>query len=63
MLRLKGRNEIIYNAFLVCLVADCEEEALKLWATETNIIDVCEPHFKQLQSEKYLTWKTFYYQH
>jgi hypothetical protein len=55
MLRLKGRDEIIYNAFLICLVAGCEEEALKLWATETSIIDVCEAHFKQLQSEKYST--------
>jgi hypothetical protein len=51
MLRLKNRNDLIYNAFLVCLVEGCEEEALKLWATETNIIDVCEPHFKQLQAE------------
>lgn len=51
MLRLKGKDEIIYNAFLICLIADCQEEALKLWATETNIIDVCEPHFRQLQVE------------
>jgi hypothetical protein len=51
MLRLKGRDEIIYSAFLICLVADCKEEGMKLWPTETNIIDVCERHFKQLQAE------------
>ena len=51
MLRLKNRNDLIYNAFLICLVEHCEEEALKLWATESNIIDVCESHFRQLQAE------------
>ena len=51
MLRLKGRDAMIYNAFLICLIEDCEEEALKLWSTDTSIIDVCEPHFKQLQME------------
>lgn len=55
MIRLKGRDEIIYNAFLICLVADCKEEALKLWSTDTNIIDVCETHFKYLEAEKYST--------
>jgi hypothetical protein len=51
MLRLKNRNETIYNAFLICLIEGCEEEGMKLWPTETNIIDVCERHFKQLQAE------------
>jgi hypothetical protein len=51
MLKFKDRNEIIYNAFLVCLVQNCQEEALKLWPTETNIVDVCEEHFRQLQLE------------
>lgn len=51
MLKLKNRNELIYNYFLICLISECEEEALKLWATETSIIDVCETHFKQLQTE------------
>ena len=54
MLRLKSRDAILYNAFLVCLVEDCQEEALRLWPTESNIIDVCEPHFKQLQAEAIL---------
>lgn len=51
MLRLKDRNSLIYSAFLICLIEGCEEEALKLWPTESNIIDVCEGHFKQLQAE------------
>ena len=63
MLRLKNRNETIYNAFLICLIEGCEEEGMKLWPTETNIIDVCERHFKQLQAEAIKSWKIFYYQH
>ena len=51
MLKLKNRKDMLYNAFLICLIEECEEEALKLWATETNIIDVCEPHFRQLRAE------------
>jgi hypothetical protein len=53
MLRLKDRNSLIYSAILVCLIEGCKEEALKLWSTETNIIDVCERHFKILESEVY----------
>jgi hypothetical protein len=55
MLKLKNRNDIIYSAKLVCLIDKCDEEALKLWSTDTNIIDICETHFKQLQSERYTT--------
>lgn len=62
MLRLKNRNELIYSAILVCLIEGCEKEASKLWSTETNIIDVCERHFKILESEVYKSWKIFYYQ-
>ncbi len=53
MLRLKDRSAIIYSATLVCLIESCEEEGSKLWSTETNIIDVCEKHFKILESEIY----------
>jgi hypothetical protein len=55
MLKLKDRKSLIYNAFLICLIEECEEEALKLWPTETNIIDVCEKHFKQLDSERFIS--------
>ena len=53
MFRLKNRNALIYSTTLVCLIEDCREEASKLWSTETNIIDVCERHFKILESELY----------
>jgi len=51
MLKFKHPNDMMYSAFFMCLVKDCQEEALKLWPTETNIVDVCEEHFKQLQRE------------
>lgn len=53
MLKIKDRNALIYSAILVCLIEGCEEEGSKLWSTETNIIDVCERHFKILESEVY----------
>ena len=53
MLKLKDKNKMVYSAFMICLIDKCEEEASKLWATETNIIDVCDKHYKQLQSEQY----------
>lgn len=55
MLQIKSREELTYSAYMVCLISKCKEEATKLWATESNIIDVCNEHYKQLESEKYLT--------
>lgn len=52
MIKFKNRKDLTYSSFLICLVEDCQEEALKLWPTETNILDVCDPHFKQLQMEE-----------
>lgn len=53
MLRLKNRQDTIYAAFMVCLVYACEQEATKLWSTESNLIDVCDEHYRQLEAEKY----------
>ncbi len=53
MLRIKGRQDFIYSAFMVCLIEGCNEEAEKLWSTESNIIDVCMPHYKELEAERY----------
>lgn len=55
MIRLKSRDAIIYSAFLVCLIEKCEEEATKLWSTETNVIDVCQKHHDQLMSEAFIS--------
>jgi len=63
MLKLKSREELIYVAYMVCLISKCKEESTKIWATESNIIDVCQEHYKQLKLEQYTTWKILYYQH
>ena len=53
MIKLKNKNKIIYSAFMVCLVDECNNEATHLWSTETNVIDICEKHYKILEAEKY----------
>lgn len=53
MIEFKDRNSMIYSAFLICLVDKCNEEAEKLWSTETNVVDVCLKHYKQLEIERY----------
>jgi len=55
MLQLKTRKELTYAAYMVCLISKCKEEATKIWATESNIIDVCSEHYRQLDSEKFTT--------
>lgn len=55
MIKLKSREEQIYCAFMICLVSECEEEATKFWSTETNLIDVCDKHYKQLEMQRYIT--------
>lgn len=53
MLKLKSKQDIIYSALMVCLIENCQEEATRLWTTESNIIDVCEDHYKELQKEQW----------
>jgi hypothetical protein len=55
MLKLKNRQDIIYTALMVCLVHECNNEATDLWSTESNLIDVCNKHYKILEMEKYST--------
>jgi hypothetical protein len=55
MIKLKTRDEILYNALMICLVSECSKEAEKLWSTETNLIDVCKMHYDMLEAEKYIT--------
>jgi hypothetical protein len=55
MLKLKSRDEMVYFTYNVCLVDQCKEESEKLWSTDSNIIDVCYEHYKQLEAEKYLS--------
>lgn len=55
MLRLKDKTELSVSAILLCNIAKCDEEAEKLWSTETNVIDICQRHYNQLTNEAFLT--------
>lgn len=55
MIRLKGKEEIIYSNYQICLVADCDEEATDLYTTETMIIDVCKDHRLALLAQSFIS--------
>lgn len=55
MIKLKDTNELSLSALLLCHIYNCAEEATKLWSTESNVIDICEQHYKQLTMEQYET--------
>jgi hypothetical protein len=55
MIKLKSKEELWNSALLVCAVFDCEEEATHLFATESNMIDVCEPHRSQLLAQAFIS--------
>lgn len=53
MIKLKNKKEISNINFSICLVKDCQEESTKIWATESNVIDVCDEHHNILKEERY----------
>lgn len=53
MIRFKSREDLAYDAFYSCHVLDCEVEAEKIYATPSNIIDVCLDHHKELMEKGY----------
>jgi hypothetical protein len=53
MIRFKSREDMAYDAFFSCYVLDCEVEASKIYATQSNIIDVCADHHKELMEKDY----------
>jgi hypothetical protein len=55
MLKLKDPKKLIYHAFQICMIDPCDNEAEKLFPTETNVIDVCLKHFEQLQTERWVS--------
>jgi len=55
MIRLKDRKSLIYYTFNVCMVEPCDNTATELWSTESNVIDICNTHYMQLEAEKYKT--------
>jgi hypothetical protein len=53
MIKFKSYEDLAYDAFYSCHVFDCELEAEKIYATESNIIDVCLNHYKELSEKEY----------
>jgi hypothetical protein len=53
MIKFKSYEDLAYDAFYSCHVLDCELEAEKIYATESNIIDVCLNHYKELSEKEY----------
>ena len=48
MITFKSYEDLKHNAFYSCHVLDCKFEAEKLYATETQIRDVCIKHYAEL---------------
>jgi hypothetical protein len=48
MIIFKSHKDMEYNAFYYCNVLGCKLEAEKLYATETQIRDVCINHYAEL---------------
>ena len=55
MLRLKDKSELNLSAVLLCMIDKCNEEGTRLWSTESNVIDICERHYKQLIDEAFIS--------
>lgn len=48
MIVFKSYEDLAYDAFYFCHVSNCKFEAEKLYATETQIRDVCINHYTEL---------------
>jgi hypothetical protein len=48
MTNFKSYDDLAHNAFHSCHVMGCNLEAEKLYATETQIRDICLNHYKEL---------------
>lgn len=55
MLKLKDKKELYDSALMLCNIYQCNEEAEKLWMTETAMIDICTKHHAQLISESFIS--------
>jgi hypothetical protein len=53
MIKFKSREDLAYDAFYSCHVLECEVEASKIYATKSNIIDVCLNHYIELTEKDY----------
>ena len=56
MLPLKNPKDLIYSAYQICEVESCKKEAEKIYASsESRIIDLCESHYDQIISERFIS--------
>lgn len=55
MLRLKDKEELYLSAIMLCNIYQCDEEAEKLWTTETAMIDICTKHHTMLIAEEFIS--------
>ena len=52
-MKFKPKHLRTYSAFLICLEAECNHEATKIWSDgEMPIIDLCDFHYQQAQEER-----------
>jgi hypothetical protein len=51
MITFKSYEDLEHIAFYYCHVLDCKLEAEKLYATETQIRDVCINHYTELTKQ------------
>ena len=53
MIKLKAYEDFDSEAFYSCRILDCKKEAEKLYATESNLIDICKDHYNELIEKEY----------
>jgi hypothetical protein len=51
-IRFKSPEHIGLEAFYSCRVLNCSNEAEKLYATESNIVDICQEHYNNLTEKE-----------
>jgi len=51
-IRFKSSEDMVLEAFYSCRILNCNNEAEKLYATESNIIDICQEHYNKLKEKE-----------
>ena len=53
MFNLKDPRKLTLSAFQICEEEKCKEESTKIWTnSEIRILDLCDKHYNELESEK-----------
>ena len=51
-MRLKDPKSLIYFAFQICEIEECQDEAEKIYASsESRIVDLCQNHYDKIISQ------------